>query len=364
MASIHCVNEDLELQRILEINPDLIPGDQINPADPRRWLIVKREMPVPDPGTGDSRWSIDLFFVDQNAMPTFIECKRYKDTRARREVVGQMLEYAANGHYYWSKDEMREFAEQAALRRGLSLEEEVKRLQRDESDSVDEFFQRVQDNLREGQVRLVFFMEEAPAELKSVVDFLNKQMERSEVLLVEARQYEHPATKIVAPTLFGFTEEAREVKKIRTVTTGQRGKWDKASFFNDAKEKLSEEEVDAIHAVLDKCQDLRCELSWGTGKTCGSFSVKWPHLAKTSIFSVYSDGRLTINYGNFAITSEQKEMAGFLMEQAAARLGLSVPEDYQLKFPSYSIGDWAGGAAEFIQVLESLHQAYPAPAGE
>jgi len=364
MANVHCVNEDLELQRILEINPDLIPGDQINPSDPRRWLTVRREMPVPDPGTGDSRWSIDLFFVDQNAMPTFVECKRYKDTRAKREVVGQMLEYAANGHYYWTKDEMQGFAEEAAQKKGMSLEEEIKRLQQDESETVDEFFQRVQDNLREGQVRLVFFLEEAPAELKSVVDFLNKQMERSEVLLVEARQYEHQATKIVAPTLFGYTEEAREVKKIRTVTAGQRGRWDKDSFFNDAKEKLTEQEVNAIRGVLGKSQELRCELSWGTGKTCGSFSVKWPHLAKTSIFSVYSDGRLVINYGNFSITPEQKEIAKFLMEEAASKLGFSVSEDYQLRFPNYPINDWAGKASEFIQVLESLHETYPAPDNE
>jgi hypothetical protein len=51
MSRIHCANEDLELQRLLEQNPDLLPGDQINPADPRRWLLVKREMSVPDPGT-------------------------------------------------------------------------------------------------------------------------------------------------------------------------------------------------------------------------------------------------------------------------------------------------------------------------
>jgi len=259
---------------------------------------------------------------------------------------------------------MQGFAEEAAQKKGMSLEEEIKRLQQDESETVDEFFQRVQDNLREGQVRLVFFLEEAPAELKSVVDFLNKQMERSEVLLVEARQYEHQATKIVAPTLFGYTEEAREVKKIRTVTSGQRGRWDKDSFFNDAKEKLTEQEVNAIRGVLGKSQELRCELSWGTGKTCGSFSVKWPHLAKTSIFSVYSDGRLVINYGNFSITPEQKEIAKFLMEEAASKLGFSVSEDYQLRFPNYPINDWAGKASEFIQVLESLHETYPAPDNE
>lgn len=219
MTKIRCINEDMELQRILEVNPDLIPGDQINPSDPRRWLIVRREMPVPDPSTGYNRWSIDLFFVDQDAMPTFIECKRYDDTRARREVVGQMFEYAANGHYYWTMEEMRNYAEQTAEKNGITLEEEIKRLQPEETESVDSFFQHVQDNLREGQVRLVFFMEEAPAELKSVVEFLNKQMERSEVLLVEASQYENNGTRFVAPTLFGFTEEARQVKKTVSIKT-------------------------------------------------------------------------------------------------------------------------------------------------
>jgi hypothetical protein len=33
---------------------------------------------------------------DQNAVPTLVEVKRSSDTRIRREVVGQMLDYAAN----------------------------------------------------------------------------------------------------------------------------------------------------------------------------------------------------------------------------------------------------------------------------
>ena len=155
MTVIRCTDEEQELQLILENNPDLIPGDQINPADPRRWLSVKREMPVPDPNTGVSRWSIDFFFVDQDAMPTFIECKRFNDTRSRREVVGQMFEYAANGHHYWTKEELREYAEETANQNGISLNEEIQRLQPEDTDTVDVFFQRLQDNLRErkrGQV--------------------------------------------------------------------------------------------------------------------------------------------------------------------------------------------------------------------
>lgn len=110
MDRVRCQNEDRELQLILEQNFDLLPGDQIDPENPRRWLLIKREMPVPDPSTGIDRWSIDFMFADQDAIPTFVECKRFTDTRARREVVGQMLEYAANGHHYWDKDALREFA--------------------------------------------------------------------------------------------------------------------------------------------------------------------------------------------------------------------------------------------------------------
>jgi hypothetical protein len=212
MEPICCKDESKELQDILEKNPDLIPGDQINPSDPRRWLPVKKEMPVPDPSSGGSRWNIDFFFVDQDAMPTFIECKRFNDTRARREIVGQMLEYAANGHYYWEKDELIEFAKESAKNNNITLDEEMTRLQPESPDTVEVFFQRVQENLREGQLRLIFFLEKAPIELKSVVDFLNKQMERSEVLLVEARQFLHEGLKVVVPNLFGFTEEARQVK--------------------------------------------------------------------------------------------------------------------------------------------------------
>ncbi len=364
MSGIHCKNEDLELQRLLEFNPDLIPGDQINPDAPRRWLVVKREMPVPDPSTGDNRWSIDLFFVDQDAMPTFIECKRYNDTRAKREVVGQMLEYAANGHYYWSKDEIRTYAEQVAEKNNLSLEEEIKRLQPEEPESVDEFFQHVQNNLREGQVRLVFFLEESSPELKSVVDFLNKQMERSEVLLVEARQYEHSGTKIVTPILFGYTEEARQVKKTVSVVTGQRRKWDKESFFNDARERLTEKEVDAIKQLLNKSQELKCELSWGTGKASGSFSAKWPHLGTYSVYSVFSDGRITVNYGSFNKTPEQLDFISFLKDTLSNNMGFSAPDDYQRRYPNYQINDWSEKVNGLLEVLESMHEKYPIPEGE
>jgi hypothetical protein len=38
--------------------------------------------------------------IDQHAIPTLVEVKRSTDTRIRREVVSQMLDYAANADNY------------------------------------------------------------------------------------------------------------------------------------------------------------------------------------------------------------------------------------------------------------------------
>lgn len=59
LQRIRCSDEAMELQDILEKNLDLIPGDQINPKDSRRWTCVKFGLPIEDPTTGDNRWRCD-----------------------------------------------------------------------------------------------------------------------------------------------------------------------------------------------------------------------------------------------------------------------------------------------------------------
>ena len=85
-------SEDL-LQELLEKHPNLLAGDQIDSAHPRRWLLVKREAKLASEEDGEGRWSVDHLFLDQDGIPTIVEVKRSSDTRIRREVVGQMLDY-------------------------------------------------------------------------------------------------------------------------------------------------------------------------------------------------------------------------------------------------------------------------------
>lgn len=152
------LSEDL-LQTLLEKYPDILAGEQINEASPRRWLFISREVGVPEGEDGSDRWSLDHLFLDQDAIPTLIEVKRSGDTRIRREVVGQMLDYAANAVSYWPVGVIWEKFESACESRGEDPDIRVAELlgvePNNNQDSTENFWNQVKTNLQAGKIRRI-----------------------------------------------------------------------------------------------------------------------------------------------------------------------------------------------------------------
>lgn len=204
------------LQRLLADHPSLLAGEAMNPIMPRRWLLIGRELGVPDEDGGSDRWSIDHLFVDQDGVPTLVEVKRASDPRARREVVAQMLDYAANGVVYWPAEMMRRQFERFYVTNGRDPDEAVRDLLADTDADPTTFWSLVDANLRDGRIRMVFVADIIRPELQRIVEFLNTQMSPAEVLALELRHYTGQGLRTLVPRLFGRTAEA-ERRKIGTV---------------------------------------------------------------------------------------------------------------------------------------------------
>src|SRR3989304_3079977 len=157
-------SEDL-LQELLAKYPNLMAGEQIDSESPRRWLLVSREISLPSQEDVAGRWSVDQLFLDQDAVPTLVEVKRSSDTRIRREVVGQMLDYAANAVVYWPIDRVRGQFEATCERNGLDPEQALAEFLGGDSDQ-EEFWQKAKTNLQAGRVRMLFVADEIPSELR------------------------------------------------------------------------------------------------------------------------------------------------------------------------------------------------------
>ncbi len=203
MAETQFSSEDI-LQELIADYPELLAGEQMDPGNPRRWILVTREKGIAETVDTGHRWSIDHVFIDQDAVPTLVEAKRGSNTEIRRTIVGQLLEYAAHATLTWGVEDLRSVFEQgntdhSALIAGLlDIGEEV---------DEDAFWNDVETNLNARNIRLLFVADEIPDSLARIVEFLNAQMPRIEVLAVEIKQFKGKTNRTLVPNVIGRTSK-------------------------------------------------------------------------------------------------------------------------------------------------------------
>ena len=178
-------------------------------------LLIRREQPIADREDGSGRWSLDHLFVTRSAVPVLVELKRAVDTRLRREVVGQMLDYAANGTAYWQGGRIAESFAATMAEADLDAEVELAAFL-DGSTDPQQFWEQVDANFAAGRIKMVFVADTIPRELARIVEFLNEQM-KADVRAVELSWFESEGgVTALTPRIIGETVRAQNEKAART----------------------------------------------------------------------------------------------------------------------------------------------------
>ncbi len=238
------------LQKLLADHPELLSGEQMNPDKPRRWVLINREQGIADTEGGNSRWSVDHLLIDQDAILTLVEVKRSSNSEIRRTIVGQMLDYAAHATRTWNVGDIRQSFEESAEDPDIALADLLK-----EEPDPDEFWRRVETNLRAARLRLLFVADGIPDELTRVVEFLNEQMPGIEVLAVEIKQFLGATGQTLVPRVIGRTAAAPD----RTSAGGRRP-MDNDEFLN---QMPSPEIQHAAKRLLDVANECGAQLTYG-----------------------------------------------------------------------------------------------------
>jgi hypothetical protein len=321
-------------QKLLADHPDLLAGDQINSEEPRRWLLITREMAVPGEQDGAARWSLDHLFLDQDAIPTLVEVKRSTDTRIRREVIGQMLDYAANAVAYWSVEAVIARFEARCKVDGLDPEVVLSEFLGEGQEEA-AFWQKVKTNLQAGRVRLIFIADEIPPELRRVVEFLNSQMDPAEVLAIEVKQFVGENLKTLVPRVLGQTETARQKKG---VGSGETRQWDEPSFFDALLERRGQQEVAVARRPLEWAKKRGLRVWWGQGTKDGSFLIVYDNkFGKNRLFSVWTYGTVELQFQYMKGPPFDKEDEREKLAQRLSNVGVTIPKDALRKRPTFPL---------------------------
>ncbi len=337
-------DEDL-LQKLLAEYPELLAGDQIDPGQPRRWLLVKRELGVPGESGGTDRWSVDHLFLDQDGIPTLVEAKRSGNSELRREVVGQMLDYAANAVLNWSVDRLREKFEARCKEEGKDPEEELLRHLADPESDPERFWQAVKTNLRAGRIRLMFVADRIPPELQRIVEFLSRQMHPAEVLALEVKQYTGQGQRALVSRLVAGMKSAPSQPGSRP--------WDPQRFERE----LEKTHGSAVAAVFQRIHTWATERSLALDFRRGKlYSSCYPTLAvpggSVKLFGSSTDGRIWFLFGKMREMPpfDREEMQRKLLHQLNQIQGVNIPED------GFMPGKWTSVKLSLLTQPATLEQ--------
>ncbi|MDQ3044200.1 MAG: hypothetical protein M3R06_03475 [Chloroflexota bacterium] len=342
------------LQGLLADYPNLMAGDQINPGSPRRWLFVKREAAVPSEEGGGGRWALDHLFLDQDAIPTLVEVKRASDNRIRREVVGQMLDYAANAVVYWPGESIRSQFEVLCLAAGKVSNDVLAEFLGEELEP-EAYWRLVDENLRAGKIRMIFVADVIPTELQRIVEFLNEQMRPAQVLALEVRQFKGAGLTALVPKVIGQTALA-----LQKEGTSEKRQWDERSFFETLAAMRGAADADVAKSLLDWARERGLRVWWGKGKREGSFFPMVDHASSLEwTISVWTTGTVEVQFAQLAreghpFAAEGKRME--LLTRLNTIPGMVFPRDAITKRPNRPLSTFVDPAVrdQLLGVLDWL----------
>jgi len=275
-------NED-ELQRYIYHNPDSIPVYEIE--EDTKLLILCREFET-------ESGPIDAFGIDRCGRIYLVETKLHRNTD-RREVVAQVLDYGAS---LWAHptQEDRFYAELAAESKkdfGVEIDKRITDKFGLGNGELEQLKAALFDNLNKGRFRFVVLMDSVDDKLKDLVKFIN-ETSKFDIYCVEFQKYDVDDCSIIIPKIYGA-----EAKKDLEVAPRKENRrlWDEQSFFADLSKKVDKQACGEIRKLYDFSSKNASRIDWGHGTQNGSFNPKFD-IEPRSIYGVYSDGTIQVNY--------------------------------------------------------------------
>lgn len=194
------VSED-HLQALIDEFPELLPG--VSPES-----YVCREF-----STGIGRLD-NLIINSKDGSLTLVECKLAKNPEVRREILGQIIDYAAS----LSRMEFEEFHKRWKDRGGVDLTA----IETDKGP----LSLAVTSNLETARFTLLLAVDAINEPLKQMVIYFNRKTDATtRVALIELARHSTGDTEIIIPQTFGY-----EALKPQVEAYEQRNPWTKEDF--------------------------------------------------------------------------------------------------------------------------------------
>lgn len=284
---------EAELQKLLAESPSLMPVGEIREGMSQLVFAIC-EFGLPGSGNTD----ILAFSTDGDI--SIIECKLATNPEGKRKVIGQILEYAA---HLWEMS-----YDQVNTRIRHLREKDLSELVREAATGgwdEESFREGVKQSLHSGSFILIIVVDEINEDLRRTIRYVNECSESAFSLhALEMRKFQTDSTEILIPHLYGASSKPPPTN---------RKQWTEQGFFKVLGEKNADAKVVSVAEDLHKWAEKIAGRIWfGTGVETGSITFHYLKDGKTiSVFTIYTNGRLSLNYGSLSTQIDKETTEEF-----------------------------------------------------
>lgn len=329
---------ETELQEMLAKYPDLIPIEDL--GDDRKPIkVIVREAD-----------NTDLIGVDEDGNITIVETKLAYNPEVKREVIGQILEYASK---LWQSS-YEDFDSTIRNIMGEDLQTLMgAEIGNGEEWSSDDFRIAVEENLKEGRFALFIIVDAINDELRQTISYINSRCPDVFVLYaLELKYFHEKGVGVILPKLYGVP-----ASKTKTKSFGRK-KWAKEDFLPTARKQLNKTQYLAIEKLFKFCEQHADNLGMGTGTETASINVNFKKFSdERAIFCLKSNGRLGFSLNWVAkkgVSAQQKDLLDKLKEKLKA-IKINIVDGYDTYGSTWlSVEEATEKANDIIKILTDL----------
>jgi hypothetical protein len=267
MNEQHYESEDM-LQQFLQKYPQLLAA-----VLGRKLLLITSEMTININNNSQDKWSVDLMYVDQDAKPIFVQVKRCETSDKRHQIVGEIIDYVANAVNLTTEQIIAHFQAYCHAQ-GKDYQQVLSDFIGADIDP-NEFWYKLESNWKSGKVSLIFIADYIGLELAKIVHFLSNQMNHTEVLAIEIKQFVSDGLKTIVPRIIGNTKKIVQPPKI-----SPHKQWDETSFFEYLQQRKDAELLTVAQELYQWAKEQNLFIEWSQNSKFPAFFIALDYKGK------------------------------------------------------------------------------------
>ena len=313
---------EAELQELLANSPEIISMDEIRSGSGSLVAVV-REFGLP---VG----YIDILAFTARGDIAIIECKLEKNPQAKREVIGQILDYSA---HLWGMS-YEDLNGRIQSMTNHSLADLVKEHAGDPNWNEEEFRANVESALTQGNFILTIAVNEINEELHRIIRYVNSAGEPAfSFAALEMKRFNKSKVEMLIPHVFGPVHAS--VAKPKSTSN----QWNETTFFEAL--QTGDASVGSVaRQILEWATARMTNVLWGKGLQMGSFVPVYNHNGRDhQLFAVYTYGSVEIYFQwyQYKAPFDNEEKLLEILRRLNEIDGVKIPVDAITRRPSIKL---------------------------